>query len=125
MLGAPAEADPARNLALAGACTELTAAQIMEQRAGLVAETYRTGKSGALLKASKALAVLGTAGAIFGGRRPLARQISGAAFMAASVATRFGIFQAGVASANDPKYTVVPQRERLNAAKQADEPARH
>ena len=33
--------------------------------------------------------------------------------LAASVATRFGIFEAGLASARDPKYTVVPQRERL------------
>jgi hypothetical protein len=29
------------------------------------------------------------------------------------VATRFGIFDGGVASAKDPRYTVVPQRERL------------
>jgi hypothetical protein len=123
MLGAPDEAGPARNLALAGACTELTAAQIMAQRGGLVTEPYRTGKSGALLKGSKTLAVLGAAGAIFGGRNALARRLSGAAFMAASAATRFGIFQAGIASANDPKYTVVPQRERLNAAMQMDEPA--
>jgi hypothetical protein len=27
--------------------------------------------------------------------------------------TRFGIFEAGLASAKDPKYTVVPQRKRL------------
>jgi hypothetical protein len=26
--------------------------------------------------------------------------------------TRFGIFQAGMASARDPKYTIVPQRRR-------------
>jgi hypothetical protein len=29
--------------------------------------------------------------------------------------TRFGIFEAGLASARDPKYTVVPQRQRLAA----------
>jgi hypothetical protein len=33
--------------------------------------------------------------------------------MAGSVATRFGIFEAGQESARDPKYTVVPQRERM------------
>ena len=33
--------------------------------------------------------------------------------MAASALTRFGIFEAGRASAHDPKYTVGPQRERL------------
>jgi hypothetical protein len=34
--------------------------------------------------------------------------------MAGSACTRFGVFEAGQASARDPKYTVVPQRERLN-----------
>jgi hypothetical protein len=33
--------------------------------------------------------------------------------MAASACTRFGVFHAGQESARDPKYTVVPQRERL------------
>jgi hypothetical protein len=116
MLGAPSESNPARDLALAGVCTELTATRMMEQRAGMVAETYRTGRSGAYLKASRALAVLGAAGAVIGGRSALVQRLAGAAFLAASVTTRFGIFHAGVASANDPKYTVVPQRERLDAA---------
>jgi hypothetical protein len=34
--------------------------------------------------------------------------------MAASACTRFGIFHAGVASAQDPRYTVQPQRDRLD-----------
>ena len=38
----------------------------------------------------------------------------GAALMAGSACTRFGIFEAGQASARDPKYTVVPQRERVD-----------
>jgi hypothetical protein len=46
--------------------------------------------------------------------------LSGAALLAASVATRFGIFDGGVASARDPKYTVVPQRERLAARAAAE-----
>jgi hypothetical protein len=37
----------------------------------------------------------------------------GAALLAGSALTRFGIFEAGRASTLDPKYTVVPQRERL------------
>jgi hypothetical protein len=40
--------------------------------------------------------------------------ISGAALMAGSAYTRFGIFEAGQQSARDPKYTVVPQRQRLD-----------
>jgi hypothetical protein len=30
---------------------------------------------------------------------------------------RWGVFKAGFASARDPKYTVVPQRERASAAR--------
>ena len=49
-----------------------------------------------------------------GGRRSRrSRALAGAAFVAASVLTRFGVFEAGLASARDPKYVVVPQRERL------------
>lgn len=32
--------------------------------------------------------------------------------MASSAATLFGIFGAGLASSEDPRYTVSPQRER-------------
>jgi Polysulphide reductase, NrfD len=115
LLGAPDESDPARNLALAGACAELAATSQMERRLGMVAEPYRSGRSGAYLKASKALTALGAAGAVLGGRSTLVRRLAGAAFLAASVTTRWGVFQAGIVSANDPKYTVVPQRERLAA----------
>jgi hypothetical protein len=40
--------------------------------------------------------------------------VSGAALLAGSACTRFGVFEAGQESAKDPKYTVVPQRERLD-----------
>jgi hypothetical protein len=33
--------------------------------------------------------------------------------MAASALTRFGVFYAGRISARDPRYTVVPQRDRI------------
>jgi hypothetical protein len=36
--------------------------------------------------------------------------------MVSSASTRFGIFEAGVPSAEDPRYPVRPQRERLRAA---------
>jgi hypothetical protein len=39
---------------------------------------------------------------------------------AGSVLTRFGVFQAGLASAKDPKYVVVPQRERLEQRRDED-----
>ena len=45
------------------------------------------------------------------GRRSRAvSALAGASLVAASAMTRFGIFEAGMASARDPKYTIVPQR---------------
>jgi hypothetical protein len=37
---------------------------------------------------------------------------------AGSLLTRFGVFDAGMVSAKDPKYTVIPQKER-KAAREA------
>jgi hypothetical protein len=36
------------------------------------------------------------------------------ALLAASAATRSGIYEGGVASTTDPPYTLVPQRQRLD-----------
>jgi polysulfide reductase-like protein len=109
----PRETAPARNLALLGAAMEAVAFERMEHRIGMVAEPYSQGRGGAYMKAGKALALLGTAGAILGQRNRIAAAASGAALVASSAVTRWGIFHAGMASARDPKYTVIPQRERL------------
>jgi len=108
----PGETDPARNLALLGAAMELAASERMERRIGLVAEPYAQGRAGGYVKAGKALAVAGAAGALLAGRSRLAAALAGTVLVAASAAARWGIFHAGLASAADPKYTVVPQRQR-------------
>jgi hypothetical protein len=114
MLGAPVDqAGPARTFAVGGAVLELVAEHRMEQAMGLPAETLHQGKAGRWMLASKALTVAGVAGAVLGRRSRALSALSGAALMAGSVCTRFGVFDAGIASAHDPKYTVVPQRERL------------
>jgi len=41
------------------------------------------------------------------------RALSGASLLVAAAFTRFGIFDGGVASTEDAKYVVVPQRGRL------------
>ena len=67
----------------------------------------------------RAAEALGAAGALGGAlltrRSRTAAVLSGTALLAASACTRFGVFHAGMRSAEDPKYTVVPQRERLAA----------
>jgi hypothetical protein len=109
----PDQAAPARNLGLLGAGLELAAFHRMTRRIGLTAEPYHQGRGGAYLRAGEVLAVLGAAGSLAGSRRRLLGRLSGAAWLAASAATRWGIFHAGMASARDPKYTVIPQRQRL------------
>ncbi|MFB9238336.1 NrfD/PsrC family molybdoenzyme membrane anchor subunit [Plantactinospora siamensis] len=117
LLAAPVDqAGPARRLAVAGAAVELAAARRVEHRLGLLSEPYRTGSAGRLLRTGRNLTALGVVGALLGRRSRLASAVSGAVLLGASVATRFGIFHGGVASARDPRYTVVPQRERLAQA---------
>jgi formate-dependent nitrite reductase membrane component NrfD len=117
MLGSPvSEAGPARRLAVGGALLELAAEHKMEQSMGIAAEPLHAGVPGRLMKASKALTAFGAlTAAALGGRSRTAAAIAGSALLAGSACTRFGVFEAGQESARDPKYTVVPQRERLNA----------
>jgi hypothetical protein len=131
LLAAPADqSGPARNLALLGAAVEAAAFERMTRRIGMVAESYQTGRGGAYVRAGKVLAAAGAAGAALSGLpvlpaglpRRTAAAVSGAALLAASVATRWGVFHAGMASARDPKYTVVPQRQRLSDRAAADPP---
>jgi hypothetical protein len=56
-------------------------------------------------------------GGVLGRRSRVAAAAGGAALVAGSICTRFGVYYGGVASAKDPKYVVVPQRERLTAGR--------
>ena len=114
MLGAPvSEAGPARRLAVGGALLELAVEHRMEQAMGITAEPLHEGGAGRLMRLSKVLTVAGTAGTLLvGGRSRLGAALSGAALMAGSACLRFAVFEAGQESARDPRYTVVPQRER-------------
>jgi DMSO reductase anchor subunit len=125
MMFAPAdEAAPAARLATVGAVLELGATEVMVRRAGLVAEPYKKGRTGRVMEASKALTVAGLAATVAGGRRPTLRRLGGLALAAGSLVLRFGVFEAGRDSARDPKYTVVPQRERLRRREEEQRHAR-
>ena len=45
--------------------------------------------------------------------------LSGLALLSASALTRFGVFEAGIHAAKDPRYTVEPQKRRLAARRAA------
>ncbi len=123
MLAAPAgQAGQAVRFAVLGAATELTAKSLLVRRLGDIAEPYQAGRAGKLMEAAEVLTAAGLAGAVLAGRSRAARTLSGAALVAASAMTRFGIFEAGRASARDPKYIVGPQRERLRQRSAAHGP---
>ena len=83
---------------------------------GVTAEPLHQGQAGRLMRAAKALTLVGAMGSAGAGRSRAVAVLSGAALLAGSACTRFGVFEAGQASARDPKYTVVPQRDRLEGA---------
>lgn len=108
-----AEAAPARAFACYGGVGELVAGELTE-RIGLAGESYRTGRARRLRRWSEVLTTVGVVGSALAGRDRGVAVVSGLALLAGSLAERFGVFEAGVASAKDPKYVVVPQRERLD-----------
>ncbi|MET8452969.1 NrfD/PsrC family molybdoenzyme membrane anchor subunit [Streptomyces sp. NPDC005209] len=117
LVAAPvAQTGPARRMAVLGAALELGAFRSMKRRMGLVAEPFEEGRPHTLLRAAEVLTAGGAVLAGCAGQRRRGRRLAalaGAALLTGSAALRFGVFLAGVASAEDPKYTVVPQRERL------------
>jgi formate-dependent nitrite reductase membrane component NrfD len=107
------ESGPARRLALLAAPGELIAVMRMKKQAGLAGETFTTGKAGVYAKTAEALLVGGGLLAAVTRRSRIGSAVAGVALMTAACFERFSVFEAGQASARDPKYTVVPQRERL------------
>ncbi|MFC4949185.1 NrfD/PsrC family molybdoenzyme membrane anchor subunit [Pseudonocardia sp. GCM10023141] len=120
------DAGPARKVAVAGAVLELAATAALEHRIGYARRAYTEGRPATVLAAARAATVAGAVGAVAGGllrgRGGRALSLAGGLLLnAGSAATRYGVFDAGMVSARDPAYTVVPQRERLTARRQAGE----
>jgi formate-dependent nitrite reductase membrane component NrfD len=117
MLLAPVtEAGPARRLGAAGAAVELLASRLIDRQPGLETRAYTTGRAHRLRRSSEYLTLCGAVAAVSVARRSrLSAAAAGLALLAGSVLQRFGTFEAGAASAKDPAYVVVPQRERLAA----------
>lgn len=114
LLGAAVrENAPAARLGAAGAAFELATGALLERKLGEIGERYKTGKAGRWMKAARTLSAAGIAGALAGRRHRGVAAASGLALLAGSLATRFGVFHAGKASAADPRDTIVPQRARL------------
>jgi DMSO reductase anchor subunit len=109
-----AEAGPARRLAVGGAIVENVLMTAMEKRLGMVGEPYHQGEAGRYARLAKACSLGGAALIGLAGRRSRVAAVAGGAMLlAGEAALRWSVFKAGFQSARDPKYTVLPQRERV------------
>jgi hypothetical protein len=114
------ETGPARKLAVLGVLGDLTAMKLMERRMDPVAaEPLHHGTPGRMLRWSERLVIAGGLGTLLGGRNRGVAAASGLALLTASALTRFGVFEAGLESARDPRYTIEPQKRRLAARRAA------
>ncbi|WP_134774097.1 NrfD/PsrC family molybdoenzyme membrane anchor subunit [Ornithinimicrobium flavum] len=115
------QAGPARRLALLGAATDLVAMHRLERHLEdlELLEPLEEGEAGRKLRLAKALTVAGGLGTLLTGRSRLLSVASGAALAAASALTRFGMVEGGIESAKDPRFTVGPQRRRLEERRAA------
>jgi formate-dependent nitrite reductase membrane component NrfD len=109
------ETAPVRRLGIAAAVAELGLMQVMKRSMGVAGEAFTESKKGKRYdRAATAITAAGVALLALGGRRRrLASALGGAALLAGSALTRFAIFEAGLTSAENPRYTIVPQRRRL------------
>jgi hypothetical protein len=87
----------------------------MKQTMGEAGEAFSESKKGHRYeRIATAATTAGIAGAVVaGGRSRLASALAGAAMLAGAAFTRFAIFEAGLTSAENPRYTIVPQRRRI------------
>jgi hypothetical protein len=106
-----------------GAGAEMVAKNLLIKRLGPAAEPYQSGRAGHLMQAAEILTIGGLSAAALGGRNRVVAALAGAALMASSALTRFGVFDAGRTSARDPRYTVVPQRDRIRRQDQSESAA--
>jgi Polysulphide reductase, NrfD len=112
----PSDAGPARRLAVGSAVAELGLFEAMEHRLGFVGEVYKQGQAGRFARVSKICTAAGAALLATAGKRNRAGAIGGGALvLAGELAMRWSVFRAGFQSARDPRYVVIPQRERKTA----------
>jgi formate-dependent nitrite reductase membrane component NrfD len=115
MLTPVEETGPASRLAVGGALLELGTVEFMKRRLGdFLAESYESRKPARYDKLAKSLSGVGAAVTALAGRKSrAAAAMDCAMILAGAFCERWSIYEAGFPSARDPKYTVIPQRERL------------
>jgi formate-dependent nitrite reductase membrane component NrfD len=108
------DAGPARRAAVGGSAAALALTALMERKLGFVGEVYKQGQAGRYGRVAKAATAAGAALLAWRGKESRAASAAGGALvLAGELALRWSVFKAGFQSARDPRYTVIPQKERL------------
>jgi formate-dependent nitrite reductase membrane component NrfD len=110
------ETGPVCRLGVGAGLAELGLLQAMKRRMGDAGEAYSESRKGRRYeRAATAVTGAGIAvAALLGRRSRMASALAGTALLTGSALTRFAIFEAGLTSAENPRYTIVPQRRRLD-----------
>jgi DMSO reductase anchor subunit len=118
LIAVPTEqAGPARTLAVLSTALEGAAASQLARRPQIERRSYRTGRPAKLLHAARACTVGGVGLALLGRRSRTLSAVGGAGLLAGSLLTRIGIYEAGVASSQDPEETSLGQRARAQTSR--------
>jgi formate-dependent nitrite reductase membrane component NrfD len=113
----PSEAGPARRAALIGVVAELGLMEVMRRRLGFIGEVYDQGAAGKLARVAKVTTAAGAGLLSLRGKRSRAAAVAaGSLVLVGELALRWSVFRAGFQSARDPRYTVIPQRQRAASA---------
>lgn len=107
---------PAWRLAVAGGFAEVAAVELMRRRLGDLGEPYERDDAGRYARAAKRLAGAGAVVAGLGRRSRVAKTVGAALLLGGALCERWAVYRAGFISARDPKYTVGPQRARVDGA---------
>jgi hypothetical protein len=111
-------ATPARRLAISAAAIEAAIASVLHRNLpDDVAHAYTTGRAHRLQRAASVTSACGAALVATGGRRRRAvTRVGGALIAIGAACERFAVYEAGKASAADPRATIAPQKARLEAS---------
>jgi Polysulphide reductase, NrfD len=114
MVTPPAQAAPARRLALGAAALEGPLMELMAHRLGSHGEPYKHGVPAVAANVSRAAIIGGTALLYRHGETSRAAAVTAGGLLSlGALATRWSVFKAGFRSAADPKYVIAPQRRRI------------
>ncbi len=108
------ESGSARLIGVVSGAAELGLMELMKRNMGEVKEAFTESEKAHRYEKGARIAIVAgiSAGALLGKRSRIASALAGAGLLIGSALSRFAIFEAGLESAEDPRYTVVPQRRR-------------